>query len=189
MDSGPAPKRAHPGMTRMANGGHVPGRVRVRWLCPPYRHRTRHSYPTLPTRGKSADILPLIRGGPELRWKPVRSHHRRVKISSCRMKKARRSFACGSSQRNHMTLMFGGARFCEQALSASLGFGISHYTARHARRAASPHAAQVLQATMDFSACESARRVMRIKRLKRRAFSLSLARREPRTAFSLPQRA
>jgi hypothetical protein len=49
---------------------------------------------------------------------------------------------------------------------------ISHPAARHARRAASPHAAQVLQATMDFRARESARRVMRIKRLKRRDFSL-----------------
>jgi hypothetical protein len=66
---------------------------------------------------------------------------------------------------------------------------ISHHTARHVRRAASPHAAQVLQATMDFEACESARRFMRIKRLKHRAFSLSSARRKPRTAFSSPQRA
>jgi hypothetical protein len=66
---------------------------------------------------------------------------------------------------------------------------ISHHTARHARRASSLHAAQVLQATRDFGACESAHRVMRIKRLKRRAFSLSSARRKPRTAFSLPQRA
>jgi hypothetical protein len=49
---------------------------------------------------------------------------------------------------------------------------ISHHTARHARRISSPHAAQVLQATMDFGAFESARRVMRIKRLKRRDFSL-----------------
>jgi hypothetical protein len=49
---------------------------------------------------------------------------------------------------------------------------ISHHIARHARRAASPHATQVLQAMMDFAACESARHVMRIKCLKRRAFSL-----------------
>jgi hypothetical protein len=42
---------------------------------------------------------------------------------------------------------------------------------------------------MDFGAGESARRVMRIKRLKRRAFSLSSARRKLRPAFSLPQRA
>jgi hypothetical protein len=39
------------------------------------------------------------------------------------MKKARRSFAFGSSQRNRMTLMFGAAWFCEQALSASRSFG------------------------------------------------------------------
>jgi hypothetical protein len=66
---------------------------------------------------------------------------------------------------------------------------ILRHTARHARRAASPRAAQVLQATMDFGACESARRAMRIKRLKRRAFSLSSARRKPHLAFSSPQRA
>src|ERR1700760_565688 len=42
---------------------------------------------------------------------------------------------------------------------------ISHRTAQHARRAVSPHAAQVLQATIDFAAYASARRVMRIKRL------------------------
>jgi hypothetical protein len=47
---------------------------------------------------------------------------------------------------------------------------ISHHTARHTRRSASPHAAQVLQATMDFGARAFARRVMRIKRLKQRAF-------------------
>jgi hypothetical protein len=39
------------------------------------------------------------------------------------MKKTRRSFAFGSSQRNRMTLMFGAARFCEQALNASRSFG------------------------------------------------------------------
>jgi len=66
---------------------------------------------------------------------------------------------------------------------------ISHHTARHARRTASPHAAQVLQATTNFGARESARRVMRIKRLKRRAFSLSSARRTQRLAFTSPQRA
>jgi hypothetical protein len=42
---------------------------------------------------------------------------------------------------------------------------------------------------MDFGACESARRFMPIKRLKRRTFSLSTARREAQLAFSLPQRA
>jgi hypothetical protein len=66
---------------------------------------------------------------------------------------------------------------------------ISHHTARHARCAASPHAAQVLQTTMDFTAYATAHHVMRIKRLKRRAFSLSSARRKLRTAFGLPQRA
>jgi hypothetical protein len=66
---------------------------------------------------------------------------------------------------------------------------ISRRTARHARRGLSPHAAQVLQATTDFEACACARRVMRIKRLKRRDFSLSSARRKPHLAFSSPQRA
>jgi hypothetical protein len=42
---------------------------------------------------------------------------------------------------------------------------------------------------MDFRARASARSIMRIKRLKRRDFSLSSARRKPRTAFGLPQRA
>jgi hypothetical protein len=105
------------------------------------------------------------------------------------MKNARRSFAFGSSQRNRMTLMFGAARFWRPDLNASRSFGFRITPARHARRAASPHAAQVLQATMDFIACESPRRVVRIKRLKRRAFSLSSVRRKLRTAFSLPQRA
>jgi hypothetical protein len=66
---------------------------------------------------------------------------------------------------------------------------ISHHTARHARRGSTPHAAQLLQATMDFAACASAPRVMRIKRLKRRDFSLSSARPKLRTAFGSPQRA
>jgi hypothetical protein len=66
---------------------------------------------------------------------------------------------------------------------------ISRHIAPHARRVASPHAAQVLQATMDFRVCETTHRVMRIKRLKRRAFSLSSARRSAPLAFGLPQRA
>jgi hypothetical protein len=51
------------------------------------------------------------------------------------MKKTCRSFAIGSSQRNRMTLMFGAARFCEQALSASPGFGF-RITPRGMRAAA-----------------------------------------------------
>jgi hypothetical protein len=39
------------------------------------------------------------------------------------MKKARRSFAVGSSQRNRMTLMFGAARCWRPGLSASRSFG------------------------------------------------------------------
>jgi hypothetical protein len=103
------------------------------------------------------------------------------------MKKACRGFAFGSSQRNRMTLMFGAARFWRPDLSASRSFGFG--TARRSRRGSSPHTAQVLQATIDFKACESARRVMRIKRLKRRAFSLSSARQSAQLAFTSPQRA
>jgi hypothetical protein len=98
-------------------------------------------------------------------------------------------FAFGSSQRNRMTLMFGAVRFLATRLKCIAQLRISQHTARHARRDASGHAAQVLQATMDFRACESARRVMGSKRLKRRAFSLSSARRRAKTAFGLPQRA
>jgi hypothetical protein len=39
------------------------------------------------------------------------------------MKKTRRNFAFGSSQRYRMTLMFGAARFRRPGLSASHGFG------------------------------------------------------------------
>jgi hypothetical protein len=105
------------------------------------------------------------------------------------MKKTRRSFAFGSSQRNRMTLMFGAARSWRPGLKRFTQLRILHHAARHARSAASPHAAQVLQVTMDFAACASARRVMRIKRLKRRAFSQSSAGRTAKTAFSLPQHA
>jgi hypothetical protein len=122
-------------------------------------------------------------------WHRSPSRIRREKAGSCRMKKTRRGFAFGSSQRNRMTLMFGAGRFSRPGLSASRSFGF-RITPHGMRVAASSlHAAQVLQATMDFRACESARRVVRIKRLKRRAFSLLSARREQRTAFSLPQRA
>jgi hypothetical protein len=48
---------------------------------------------------------------------------RREKASSCRMKKTRRSFAFGSSQRNRMTLMFGAARFWRPGISASRSKG------------------------------------------------------------------
>jgi hypothetical protein len=103
--------------------------------------------------------------------------------------KTRRSFAVGSSQRNRTTLMFGAAPLLATRLKHLTPASDFHHMARHLRRAASAHAAQVLQATMNFGACASARRVMRIKRLKRRAFSPSSGRRKPRTTFSLPQRA
>jgi hypothetical protein len=60
---------------------------------------------------------------------------RREKASSCRMKKTRRSFAFGSSQRYLMTLMFGAARFWRSGLSASCGFGF-RITPRGIRAAA-----------------------------------------------------
>jgi hypothetical protein len=49
--------------------------------------------------------------------------------------------------------------------------------------------AQVLQATMKFAARESARRVMLIKRLKLRGFSLPSALENAQLAFGSPQRA
>jgi hypothetical protein len=105
------------------------------------------------------------------------------------MKNACRGFAFGSSQRNRMMLMLGAVCFLATQLKRLTQLRISHHTTRHARSVALLHAAQVLQATMNFSAHESARRVMRIQRLKRRGFSLSSARQKPRTAFTLPQRA
>jgi hypothetical protein len=66
---------------------------------------------------------------------------------------------------------------------------ISHHIARHARRGSSPHAAQVLRATMDFRRGDVARRAMRFKRFMRLVFSPPSARRAARTAFGLPQRA
>jgi hypothetical protein len=103
--------------------------------------------------------------------------------------KPRHGFAFGSSQRNRMTLMFGAARCWRPGLSASRSFEFRLTLRGICGAGVSPHAAQVLQATMDFEACESARRAMRIKRLKCRAFSLSSARRKPHLAFSSPQRA
>jgi hypothetical protein len=50
-----------------------------------------------------------------------------------------------------------------------------------------PHGAQVLKTTMDFGACEAARRAMRIKCLSSRIFSLPSAPRTLRLAFGLPQ--
>jgi hypothetical protein len=87
------------------------------------------------------------------------------------MKKARRGFAIGSSQRNRMTLMFGAARFWRSGLNASPGFGfpITPRGDRAARRRtccasasindgfktqrgrASRDAAQALQATRFFT--------------------------------------
>jgi predicted GIY-YIG superfamily endonuclease len=125
-------------------------------------------------------------------WRPQHpspSRIRREKAGSCRMKKTRRSFAFGSSQRNRMTLMFGAAPPLRAGFKRLVQLRISHHTAQHARRASSHHAPQVLQATMNFRRGEAAQLAMRIKRLKRRTFSLSLARPRPRTAFSLPQRA
>jgi hypothetical protein len=72
-------------------------------------------------------------------WRPRHpspSRIRREKAGSCRMKKARRGFAFGSSQRNRMTLMFGAARFWRRGLNTSPGFGF-RITPRGMR--AAPH--------------------------------------------------
>jgi hypothetical protein len=66
---------------------------------------------------------------------------------------------------------------------------ISHHTARHWRRASSPHAAQVLTPTMDFRRGDASRLAMRLKRFTSPAFSSRLRAARPRTAFGLLQRA
>jgi hypothetical protein len=88
--------------------------------------------PTLRTRLNAAQLFNLaaawqIRGNfsanPWRLQRPSPPRIRREKAGSCRMKKARRSFAFGSSQRNRMTLMFGAARFWRPGLNASRSFG------------------------------------------------------------------
>jgi hypothetical protein len=89
------------------------------------------------------------------------------------MKKTRRSFAFGSSQRNRMTLMSGAARSWRPGLSTSRGFGF-HITPRGIR--AAPRRLmrhKCFKQRWILRACASARRVMPIKRLQRRAFSLT----------------
>jgi hypothetical protein len=103
-------------------------------------------------------------------WRPRRPSPSRIRREKSRLlphEKTRRGFAIGSSQRNRMTLMSGAARFPRPGLSALAQLRISWQTARHAHFAASPHAAQVFQATLDFAACEAARLAMRLKRLER----------------------
>jgi hypothetical protein len=101
--------------------------------------------PTLRTRLNAAQLSNLtaawqICGNfPSNPWRPQHrspSRIRREKAGSCRMKKTRRAFAFGSSQRNRMTLMFGAARFRRSGLSASRGFGF-RITPRGVR--AAPH--------------------------------------------------
>jgi hypothetical protein len=85
-------------------------------------------------------------------WQPQRvlpSRIRREKAGSCRMKNARRGFAFGSPQRNRMTLMFGAGSFLAARLKRLTQLRISHRAARCSQHGASPHAAQVLQATME----------------------------------------
>jgi hypothetical protein len=86
------------------------------------------------------------------------------------MKKTRRSFAFGSSQRNRMTLMFGAACCWRPGLNASHGFGfrITRRGMCAAPRRLMRH--KSFKQRWIFRACASARRVKRIKRLKRRAF-------------------
>jgi hypothetical protein len=117
--------------------------------------RQGHSNAAVVSRSNLTDARQIrgnISANPWLPQHPSPSGIRREKAGSCRMKKTRRSFAFGSSQRNRMTLMFGAARFWRPRLKRLMQLRISHHTARHACRAASPHAAQVLQATMDFGA-------------------------------------
>ena len=169
------------------DGGHATGRGCVRCLCPPYE-------PPL-NAAQLSNLTAAWQFRGNISAKPWRPRHRspsrirREKAGSCRMKKTRHGFAFGSSQRNRMTLMFGAGPLLATGLKRLTQLWISHHTARRSRRAAWPHAAQVLQAPMDFTACESARRVMRIKCLKRRAFSLPPARQSAQLAFTSPQRA
>lgn len=141
--------------------------------------------PTLPACGKSAEIFPLIRGGPvfvAVTHPPRKSQflpQEKLRKRRCRQFAARLSHAVNVRRGSPLTTWLKRLAF----------HGIPHPTARQSERAASPHAAQVLQATMDFGACESANGAMRIKLLKRRAFSQASARQKPRTAFGLPQRA
>jgi hypothetical protein len=149
-------------------------------------NRARHSYPTLPPRGKSAEIFLLIRDHHRI---ASPSRIRREKAGSCRMKKACRSFAFGSSQRNRMALMFGAARFWRRGLSASRAkeFRITPRGMRGAPRRRMRHKCFRQRWILECAGPRAG--VTRIKRLKRREFSLSLARRKPQLAFSPPQRA
>jgi hypothetical protein len=117
------------------------------------------------------------------------SRIRREKASSCRKKNRANSAATSLPQDSRMHLMFGAARFLATRLKRLSRLRISHHTARHSRRAASPHAAQVLQATMEFRRDEAARLAMRLKHLKRRTFSSCPRAARAWLAFGLPQRA
>jgi hypothetical protein len=72
---------------------------------------------------------------------PYPSRIRREEAGSCRMKNACRSFAFGSSQRNHMTLMFGADALLVTRLKRLMQLRISHHAARYSRRAVSADAA------------------------------------------------
>jgi hypothetical protein len=162
------------------DGGHATGRVRVRRLCPPYEAVQPYRRVANPWKlfrqtvaaaaslavthpPRKSRLLPHEKNAPQfcLRFVATKSHDVNVRRGA----------------------------FLTTRLKRLTRKRISHHTARRSRRAASPHAAQVLQATMDFGARASARLVMRIKRLKRRNFSLSSARWKSKTAFSSPQRA
>jgi hypothetical protein len=93
-----------------------------------------------------------------------------------------------AARRSHAVNVRSGAFFATR-LKRITFHGISHRAARHWRRGSSPHAAQVLQATMDFEACAVARLLMRCKRFTWRSFSSRSRAAWPRTAFGLPQRA
>jgi hypothetical protein len=146
---------------------------------------TRQSYPTLRPRGKSAATFPPIcdrRTVPPVTHPPRKSRllpHEKNVPQFCLRFVATKSHEINARR----------GPFSATLLKRFTRNRISHHTARHAGRAASRHAAQVLQAAIDFRARESARHITRIKRLKRRAFSLPCARRKPRPTFTSPQRA
>jgi hypothetical protein len=74
--------------------------------------RTRQSYPTLPLRGKSTEIFPLIRGDSQ---HPSPSRIRREKTSSCHKKNPRTPFAFSLPQDSQVELMFGARVFADAA--------------------------------------------------------------------------
>jgi hypothetical protein len=113
---------------------------------------------------------------------------RREKASSCRKRICAIAVAFSLPQDFPMQLMFDAAPAWATRPKRLTFHGNSHHAARHWRRAPAPHAAQVLQATIDFEACAAARRAMGCKRFRRRSFSSRLRAARLLFAFGLPQR-